>query len=237
MKKLLISILILGMISLMVNAEDLSDYPDFFIDGDELDVLIVVGDKAPASHVLAQTDILLSLAELVRDARGKTRLASEVDNLDQNLISLGNACVNDITSKILGNPKNCKADNTNIEFFDDKYIHIVLNANSEEAVRELASKLIDYRTINLETVVVKDLDDVIGAKEEDNIQEDKENDEKKTIDEKEIEDKPEVLPQVQETIQETVKEKANEDEEPQPNLKKEESLIKNIISWFISLFK
>ena len=224
MKKLLISILILSMISLMVNAEDLSDYPDFFINGDELDVLIVVGDKAPASHVLAQTDIMLSLGKLVSDVRGKTKLASEVDDLDQNLISLGNACVNDVTSKILGNPKNCKADNANIEFFDNEYIQIVLNANSEEAVRELATKLVNYKTNGLETIVVTDLEDV---EEEDDIQKE---DEKVTIDEKEIEDKPEVLPQVQKTVKE------NEDKETQPDLKKEDNFIKKIFLWIFSLF-
>jgi|TARA_Y100000310_G_scaffold316358_1_gene367981 hypothetical protein len=229
MKKLLISILILSMISLMVNAEDLSDYPDFFIDGDELDVILVVGNQAPAAHVLTQTNILLSLAGLVADAQGKAMLSSEVEGLDQNIISIGNACVNEVSAQILGNPDECKSQEAKIEFAEDNgNIYLVLNANSNNAINELANQLINYDSVDLEEVVVKDelLIDEEGAKVDKK---------EKVASEKpvpELFDEPEVLPQAKE-ISEGI---APEVETSQPILKEESNFITKLIDWFLSLF-
>ena len=61
-----------------VYALDLSDYPDFFIDDDELDVIIVVECKGPGSDALAQTQIAVSLAQF-GNAVGISKLTSEID--------------------------------------------------------------------------------------------------------------------------------------------------------------
>ena len=44
MKKILYVLFFILLIN-TINAEDLSDYPDYFVDDDELDVVIVVGNK------------------------------------------------------------------------------------------------------------------------------------------------------------------------------------------------
>lgn len=91
---------------------DLRDYPYMFISNGIFDGYIVVGDNAPASDVVAATDIMNSLntklyASVTADEtlakENVVRLASEIsDPFNQNLISVGNACDNKITKKLLG---------------------------------------------------------------------------------------------------------------------------------------
>lgn len=87
------------------DADDLSGYPDFFrVRGtNQLDVDLVVGDKAPGSHVVAAIDMVQSLQKSYPDsAIGAAKLASEV-NTPGNMIVIGDACNNPWTGKITGN--------------------------------------------------------------------------------------------------------------------------------------
>ena len=75
-------------------AYDLFEFPSpFAVENDHLDTIFVVGDSAPSSDVVAQTNIALALTGYAGVATlGTTKLASEVDTLDQNIISIGTPC-------------------------------------------------------------------------------------------------------------------------------------------------
>ena len=91
---------------------DLKDYPKMFIKDNQFDGLIVVGDNAPAEHVIAATDIAMGLQHLIGDDKkpnktgkinvGAAVLSSEVESLDENIISIGNPDINPTTAKIMG---------------------------------------------------------------------------------------------------------------------------------------
>jgi len=75
-------------------------YPHFFGEHGKLNAIVVVGDQAPGSDVVAATDVMSSLQKLYPATRiGITRLASIVPELG-NIISIGNPCDNVITKQI-----------------------------------------------------------------------------------------------------------------------------------------
>ena len=126
----------------------------------KLDVVIVVGDKASSSHVIAQTQLMLSLSDYLfrrtsAIAKGNALLASEVNDIEHlNVISLGNACINPISARILGNPEPCnnlKLGEATIEVYKSRNnkAHIVLNAYSDEGVKKAAEVLSRYHNYNL----------------------------------------------------------------------------------------
>lgn len=244
-----------------VLAEDLSDYPDFFVDNGKLDVIIVVGDKASSSHALAQTQIALSLTNLIgKRVIGLTKLASEVDKISEvNIISIGNACDNDVSLEILGNPKPCdrglESGKATIEFFQSgNSFHLVLNALSDKGIKKVADVMSNYESYNFignifETVVF-DEETVSneGQEEKDEISIDEEKERvidglSKKIAEKEIDDETkkkddEKLKIVQEKEENVLEEESKEKlKESQPNLTEKDNIIKMFISWLLSLFK
>lgn len=240
--KAVITIFILTMFSNAVLAYELSEYPDFFLEGDELNVVIVVGDKASSAHVLAQTSIALSLTKLVnKPVPGLTKLASEVNDLEENIISIGNACDNDISAKILGNPKPCdkniEAGKGVIELFENHgYIHIVLNAYSDDGVKKLGGILADYENHDFAGKGFEA--DVPGEEER------KKENSGKTMAENEEkvpqEENIAVIAENDEKEDETnTEERGNEVEsEPEPVLMPEEgNFLEKFINWILRLFK
>lgn len=86
---------------------NLGDYPDLLIKDNKLIAEIVVGNKAPASDVVSVIDIATSIKAAGAEV-GDAKLADEIsDPLYADVISIGNACNNEITAKILGDPKPC----------------------------------------------------------------------------------------------------------------------------------
>ena len=232
----MISILMVIVFSVFVSAKDLSDYPDFFIDDDNLDVIVVVGDKAHSSHAIAQSKIVLSLTNLVSErVLGIAKLASEVDGIDDfNIISVGNACDNNMSAKILGNPEPCnnlESGEATIEFYENDKIHIVLNAYSDEGVKKAADVLSSYFSYDLNgnkfNIEVDEIEDAV-------LELDNEEDERQKI----IEELNEKLssPEVEESSEKEIIEDEEIDEGPKPILKEEDDWVKKIISWFRSLF-
>jgi len=233
MKTIIIPILIISILSAIVAAKDLSDYPDYFVEDDSLNVVIVVGNKAPATHVIAQTQIALSLSQLVSERTvGLSKLASDIDSIDNlNIISIGSACINKITSDILDNPepcdKNLAANKATIEFYEkENNVYIILNAITDEGIKKSAAILSNYKDYNLDDNVFE-----IVLEEETKVPEQEE---------EQIEEEEPVL------ISEEVMEEETEDEEeafeeqetgPEPILKEEDDLIKRFISWLFSLFR
>ncbi|MDP3765537.1 MAG: hypothetical protein Q8R04_03420, partial [Nanoarchaeota archaeon] len=125
---------------------DLSDYPYFLINDGKWDLTTVVGDKSSAINVIAQTYILSSFL----GARGvKNKLASEITDLNQNIISIGNPCVNDITAKIMNNPEPCDKDfergKAHIRLYKNNgFFHLVVAGYTDLGTKKAAEILANY---------------------------------------------------------------------------------------------
>ena len=144
--KKIIVLVILILLSNIVHA-DLSDYPDLFNKNEVLNVTLVVGDGSSASNVLAQAAVLTSLSSI--GGQIKSKLASEVEDLNRNIISFGNPCINEISRKIMYNPNPCDKRFVNgqayIEFYKyNDFVHIVVAGYSDIGTRKAAEYLADY---------------------------------------------------------------------------------------------
>jgi len=234
--------------------DDLSHYPKFFIRNDKLDVGIIVGDKAPSTHVLAQTQVVFSLSDYIYrrtgvPTKGLAMLASEIEDIDNfNIISIGNACDNEVTAKILENPEPCnnlESGEATIELYNSKSnkVHIVLNAYSDEGVKKAADVLSRYISFDLNgnkfTVDVDELEvEMEETKETDQSKSDEDTDEddgrERIIDElnKKISSQEKKIEEKEDLVEETI----IGDKKPQQIAKEEDNLIKKVISWFLSLF-
>lgn len=218
---------------------DLSNYPDFLIRKSEIDTIIVVGDEASSSDVIAQTNLALSLGNVLeKPLTGSSKLASEVRSLEQNIISIGNACDNDITDKILNNPEPCDKDLEKGDAFikllkNGNFVHIVVAGFSNLGTKEAANVLINYDKYSLKGTNF-DIEIEVEVEPEEEEEEDKIEDEKdrlirelnKKIDSKIVEE------------EEIKEEKIEEEEEVkiEPIEEKETSFIQKIIDFFKSLF-
>ena len=139
---------------------DLKNYPNMFIKDGKFNGILVVGDRAPVKHVIGITDIITSLQYVDKGGVigkieiGSVKLASEVASINQNIISVGNACVNPITAQIKGNPKNCKSGLTKgkgiIRIYSNKgNAHIIVEGLSPEDTKAAANVLANYKDYNL----------------------------------------------------------------------------------------
>ena len=213
-----------------------SEYPDFFIKDGKLDVVIVVGEKAPSSHVLAQTQVALSLSSNVAEKPvGLTKLDNEVGEINEtNLISIGSACVNRVTKEILNDPEPCDKDlvpgKATIQIFEtEDRVHIVLNAYSEEGIRRAARVLADNKRYNLDgNLVTLDVDEkeAIESTEEKAEPEEIPMDEPKET----IRKNEELAPIMQQDKEE------KEDAIQEPAAAQDKGIIKKIISFILSFF-
>lgn len=139
------------LLSLSVFANSLDEYPDMYVSNGNVNVIVVVGNDAPASYVIVQTGIALSLNEEAHaQQQGVAKLASEVSELSQNTISIGNPCENDVSARILGNPINCltnyKKGIARIEMVYDEeqdLTHIVAGGFTEKGTIEAAKRVKD----------------------------------------------------------------------------------------------
>ena len=81
---------------------DLSEYPQLFVDSSKLNAMLVVGDQAPADDVIASVDITVSFQKLgATPSLSASALASELQNYNRNIISVGRPCDNAVTAQIL----------------------------------------------------------------------------------------------------------------------------------------
>ncbi len=132
-------------------AHSLDEYPGMYVSNGKVNAIVVVSNDAPATYVIVQTGIALSLNEQANaQQQGVSKLASEVSELTQNTISIGNPCENEVSAKILGNPANClenyRRGTARIELiFDEEreLNHIVVGGFTEKGTLEAAKKLKD----------------------------------------------------------------------------------------------
>lgn len=225
---------------------DLSNYPNFLIKDGKLEVTTVVGDKSSSSNVLAQTYIVSSLSSLGRDVSIKNKLASEVTDLNQNIISIGNPCVNEISSKITNNPVPCDKDFQKgkgyIKLYKNNgFFHLIVAGYSDVGTKKAAEILANYENYKFQEneYLVDVVEPTIEVIEE----EKKENVTKIEIIEKEPIQKTEAQPQeslnkteVKEE-QEKPKEIKIESAESKQIMKEETNIIKKVIVWLLSLFR
>ena len=247
MKKTIVYFLIFTCFLSIVYAADLSDFPDMFIEDGKLNALIVVGNDAPSSDVIAQTNLALFFTSyLGKPVTGYSKLASEVDNLEQNLILIGSPCNNDISLEIL-DAETC---NEGLEQGEaiiklvegDENSYLMVMSGSDKGVREAANVLANYEDYNLngDEFVLDVEDDVQQEDEKQRLIEEINSRISENDDEAEdAEDEMEPVEEKEEANieQEQPEEVEEESEGPQPILKDEDNLIKKIIAWFLALFR
>ncbi len=135
--------------------KSLSDYPDMFGEGRNFDTIIVVGDDASSSDVIVQSRVGLSLMQNLNMQPMDFKLASEIDDLGRDIISIGSPCVNELTAEIMGNPSPCDKDFEEGKAYlklygKDDYIHLIVAGSSDESTMKVADVLVDYDSYSLE---------------------------------------------------------------------------------------
>ena len=247
---------------------DLSTYPDMFIKNGVFDAVIVVGDKAPASDVIAQSNLIqFFVGYLGKTFIGSAKLASEIDALGQNIISIGSPCHNPVSAQIMIDPKPCdkwmEPGKAFIMLYYYKgYTHMVIEGYSDKGTREAVNALINYKKGSLKggnmLIEVNEskteinnfgIEEKAAEKEEEKITVDINEEKEKLISEltEKISNKSKdssqkiISPAISSQINKT-KEKASSEQKQaikaeQKEQKKETSVIKIMINWFVSLFK
>ena len=240
---------------------DLSNFPDMFIKNGVFDGVIVVGDKAPASDVIAQSNLVQFFVSYTgKSLVGSTKLASEIKSLNQNIISIGSACHNNASWEIMVQPKQCdrwlepgKAMILSYGYKD--YVYIVIAGYSNKGTRDAVDFLINYDKNNLKgSSMLIDVDEpkpeIKEPAIEENVEEKKEDETLVNIEE----EKEKLISELTQKIANKSKETSNNEKraslnktkEKVPNeqkqaikivQKKETNVIKRIINWFVLLFK
>ena len=91
---------------------DLSSFPYPFLHDGEPQFIVVVGTTSPVSDIIASADLNGYLQSEIpgHPINTPTKLDNEISDLDaENLIVIGDACVNTVIAELLGNPEPCES--------------------------------------------------------------------------------------------------------------------------------
>lgn len=130
---------------------DLSNYPDMFVKDGNFNAVIVVGDKAPASDAIAQSNLAsFFVSHLGKSLIGYTKLSSEIGSLNRNIISIGSACHNNVSWMIMGYPTQCdrwlEPGKAIILLYGYKdYTYMVISGHSDKGTRDAVEFLINQK--------------------------------------------------------------------------------------------
>ena len=136
---------------------DLSQYPDCFVENGIFQGYFVVGENAASIDSLSMTDIAASMKYVNENGMLKAvevvdavKLDSEIaDVYAQNLIVIGNPCVNTISAELLGNPADCTEGfipgQARIKLFQNGEYSAMLVAGYSGIDTRLAAKVIAHR--------------------------------------------------------------------------------------------
>ena len=248
MKKIMILIIVI-LISFSSAMAAEYDYPDIFIKSGKLDALIVVGNQAPASDVIAQSNLMQYFSGYGVSTTSSAKLSSEISTIDQNMILIGSACTNPLTAQVLGNPQPC---NKGVQpgkpliklFRNSIYFHLVVAGYTEKETRDAVSSLANYDGFELsenfdvneeqaETIKNNSINITKSIEDEKNRVAEELNRKISTAksDENEMDEKYAVGESI--TIpNETVSERQSQDEK-----KNQGNMITKIIGWIKSLFR
>lgn len=157
MRKCFLALVIIILSSLVF--ADLSEFPKNFIKGDKFDGYIVVGANAPSSDAIIQSNLALKVAQYL----GKPQLISKTDMdvaLENNLVLIGNPCINKLTNELLGNPEPCDKDfpagEAYIKYIEkDGYKYLIIAGNDEQGTKKAAEKVINFKTSKLKGEEIK----------------------------------------------------------------------------------
>lgn len=233
---------------------DLSNFPDMFVKDGNFNAVIVVGDKAAASDVIAQSNLAQFFVRYTEKSLvGSIKLSSEIGSLNQNIVSIGSACHNNVSWEIMVYPKQCdiwlEPGKAMIILYDYKgYVHMVIAGYSDKGTRDAVNALINYEksalrgsNILIDVNEPKPEANESGAKEK--VAEKKEeetlaNIEKeklvseltKRIANKSIESNKK---EISRAMNETKEKSANEQKEQKKETK---SVMKRLTGWILSLF-
>jgi len=224
---------------------DLSAYPSFFTK-DGYDLYSVVGDKSSSLNVVAQTQILTSLSGV----RIKNRLASEITDLNQNIISIGNPCVNEISAKIMNNPQPCDKDFQRgkgyIKLYkNNDFFHLIVAGYTDLGTKKTAEILVNYLDYNFDgnEYVFEFSGDTGGRLIEEKKEEAPKTEATEQESEIETEIKAETKPKADINAEPKIEQKVTENKTKEPNTKEQNqtessgNIVSKFISWFLSLFK
>ena len=156
MKKTTLLILGILILSVVAIAEKMTEFPDLFVDAGKLDAIIAVGNKGSASDVISQSNLIQFFGIYTnKEVKNSAKLASEVKDMRQNIILIGNPCSNDLTKKILGFPKPCdddiQKDRAYIYLYENgKYNYLLVYGYDDKLTRKAVDILINYAPYKLE---------------------------------------------------------------------------------------
>ena len=230
---------------------DLSTFPEMFIRDGNFNAVIVVGDKASASDVVAQSNII----QFFISYTGKTlidsaKLASEINTLEQNIISIGSPCHNSISAQIMIDPKPCdkwlepgKA--FIILYYYKGYTHMVIEGYSDKGTRDAVNFLVNSKIGSLRGVnLMVGVDEPKAELNESSIKEKIEEKKEENITADIEKEKEKLISQLNERIANNSKEPSKtkenaliEQKQAIKADKKETNVINRILNWFASLFK
>ena len=237
---------------------DLSTFPEMFIKDGNFNAAIVVGDKAPASDVVSQSNLIQFFISYTGNTlTGSAKLASEINTLEQNIISIGSPCHNQISSQIMIDPKPCDkwlepSKAFIILYYYKGYTHMVIEGYSDKGTRDAVNFLINHRIGSLSgTNLLVEVDEPKAETNESIIKEKVPEKQEGNLTTDIEREKEKLISQLNERI-------ANNSKEPSKNVtipaidkrnvtieqkqaikadKKETNLIKRILNWFVLLFK
>ncbi len=247
MKKIIIPVLFLILTTIVYAA---GDFPGVFIADGKFNGIIVVGNNGSASDVIAQSDLVqYFIGYTGTTLKGSAKLSGEVTDLSQNIISIGNPCMNSVSSEILNQPQPCdKNINPNkplvmlfrkngfyqmaIAGYTDKEtrqaVINLINGNVNVQVESAIEKPAEPKIVELPKVIkIEGKNPVNGIKPEDDGRKTETADELgKTMSGKNIEENKK-----QSEISQAKGEPAQAKEEP-----KKRNVFEKIISWFKLFF-
>jgi hypothetical protein len=148
MKILKIMLLLFTLLVSYSYAAGLSDFPKMFVNEGDLNAIIVVGNKAPSTDALAQSRMVVYFGSILgKPLYGVAKLSSDVGNINQNIISIGNPCDNPVTLEIMGNPDSCdsllKERNGLLKLYQGDYSHLIVSGSSSEEINQALKLLIE----------------------------------------------------------------------------------------------
>lgn len=243
---------------------DLSNFPNMFVKDGNFNAVIVVGDKAPASDVIAQSNLVQFFGGYTgKSLIGSTKLSSEIDTLKQNVISIGSACHNNVSWEIMTQPKQCdrwlEPGKAMVILYDYKgYVHMVIAGYSDKGTRDAVDFLINKKKGTLSGAnLLIDIDEpksiINEPKAEEKVLEEREEaavdiEKEKLIEElnekilnksrdSSIKVTSEIKPSINKTKEKTISEEKQEIKAEQKEQKKEINIVKTIFNWFFSLFR
>ena len=222
----------------------LADFPDNYISGNKFDGYLVVGKDGTSTDVLSQSMLGLKIQSYMESLqKGINQLDTDVD-INNNLILIGNPCVNTLTAELLDNPDPCDKDfplgKAYIKYYTkNDYHYIVVAGNNDVGTKRAAQELTDFDVNNLKgSEIVIDLPSQVQSNEPSAMPEDEDIAPVPELYEEdgteEAQNNENVIMPISADTETT--EDESQDPEPQVILVEDKGIFQKAWAWFIGLF-